>query len=76
MVELPTVQEVARRLAVCEGTVYSLCTSRKMRHVRLGAGRGAIRISEDALAEYLAGATVNRQEDVSSVLASVVSEKS
>jgi excisionase family DNA binding protein len=50
------VKEAAERLEVSADTVYDLVKSGKLRHYRLGVGRGTIRISEEHLAEYLAGA--------------------
>jgi excisionase family DNA binding protein len=57
------VQEVADRLGVAPTTIYALCQKKVIPHVRVGTGRGAIRISEDGLARYLAGAAV-QQDDV------------
>jgi excisionase family DNA binding protein len=48
-----TVREAAERLGVSAQTVYQLCAARKLRHVRIGLGRGTVRISEEAIAEYL-----------------------
>jgi hypothetical protein len=50
------VRIVAGRLAVSESLVYELCKRGVIRHSRHGlpGKRGTIRISEDALAEYLA----------------------
>jgi excisionase family DNA binding protein len=59
---LLTVKQVAQRLNVSLGTVYDLCAKRKIPHVRVGAGRGVIRIDEQALREYIEGATVRPQE--------------
>jgi excisionase family DNA binding protein len=53
-----TVKQVSERMGVSPGTVYGLCSSRRLRHTRIGRGRGAIRISEEAVAEYLATAEV------------------
>jgi excisionase family DNA binding protein len=52
------VQQVAEQLAVAPTTVYALCQQKLIPHVRVGTGRGAIRISEEGLAQYLAGASV------------------
>jgi excisionase family DNA binding protein len=52
------VKEAAERLRISAGTLYSLCASRQIRHVRVGAGRGSIRIPEEAVAEYLERQTV------------------
>ena len=47
-----TAKETAQRLGVSPALVYALCASGKIRHERHGLGRGTIRISEEALAEY------------------------
>jgi excisionase family DNA binding protein len=46
------VKEVAARLEVSSATVYGLVAAGKLRCVRVGLGRGVIRISEEQLAEY------------------------
>ena len=43
-----TVREYAAAYGVSAATVYSMCAAGKLPHVRLGAGRGTIRIPEDA----------------------------
>lgn len=53
-----TVKECAEILRVSPATVYQLCARRKLPHVRVGAGRGTIRIREEDLAAYLAAAAV------------------
>jgi excisionase family DNA binding protein len=50
------VKEVAERLEVSADTVYALIQSRKLRCIRVGVGRGTIRITEEHLAEFMAGA--------------------
>jgi excisionase family DNA binding protein len=57
-IALFTVKETATRLSVSEQLVYALCASRRLRHVRVGLGRGTIRIPEDAVDEFLRGRTV------------------
>jgi excisionase family DNA binding protein len=57
-----TVHQAADRLDVSEGTVYALCARRRLRHSRVGLGRGKISISEDAISEYLKGAEVGLAE--------------
>lgn len=59
---LLTVRETADRLGVSVGLVYSLLTQRKLEYVRVGNGRGRLRIEEDALAAYLARCTFGTQE--------------
>lgn len=51
--KLLTVRESARRLGCSEALVYLLCSQRKLPHVRLGTGRGTIRISEEELEGFL-----------------------
>lgn len=53
-----TVREAAPRLRVSQNTVYALCSARKLRHVRVGLGRGKVLIPEDAIDEFLRGHTV------------------
>lgn len=48
-----TVKQVAEKLGVSPTTVYGLCQRRKLRHARVGLGRGAIRIEEKDLQCYL-----------------------
>jgi excisionase family DNA binding protein len=59
---LLTVKETASRLGLSPGLVYSLVAGRKLRFVRIGNGRGRIRIPEDAIGEYLAHSTFALQE--------------
>jgi excisionase family DNA binding protein len=44
---------VAERLHVSLATVYQLCAARQLRHLRLGPKRGAIRIHEQDLEQFL-----------------------
>lgn len=53
-----TVKQVAEKLGVSPTTIYGLCQRRKLRHVRVGLGRGAVRIEEKDLDDYVNGATV------------------
>jgi excisionase family DNA binding protein len=55
---LLTVKEAAERLNVSAATVYLLCATRRIRHSRVGVGRGKIGIPEEAVAEYLKGREV------------------
>jgi excisionase family DNA binding protein len=48
-----TVRQVADRLGISRALCYALCSSGKLPHHRFGNGRGAIRVSEDQLAEFL-----------------------
>lgn len=50
-----TVKELAGRLEVGLSTAYGLIAAGKIRHRRIGAhGRGAIRVDEESLQEFLA----------------------
>ena len=53
-----SVKQAAARLGVSAQTVYGLCAAHRLRHSRVGLGRGKIAISEEAIAEYLAGREV------------------
>jgi excisionase family DNA binding protein len=53
-----TVKQVAAQLACSEATVYGLCNGHLMGHLRLGIGRGTIRISEEDLAAFMASRQV------------------
>ncbi len=48
-----TVKTVAERLQVSAGTVYAAVSDGRLRCYRLGRGRGAIRISEVSIQEFL-----------------------
>ena len=50
------VREAAARLEVSAATVYALVAAGRLRCYRVGMGRGSIRISDEHLAAYLAGA--------------------
>jgi excisionase family DNA binding protein len=62
-----SVAEAARELGVSVGTVYGLCSRRRIRHERIGLGRGKIRIPENAIEEYRRGVTVGVRETGASV---------
>jgi excisionase family DNA binding protein len=62
-VKLLTVREAAAILGVKPVTVYALCAAKKIRHERIGVGRGAIRIPPDAIDEYRKRQTVAVEED-------------
>ena len=65
MARLYTVKEAAAELRLSAGSVYSLCSSRKLRHQRVGGnGRGKILIPADAIEEYLSKTTVGVEEAV------------
>ena len=44
-----SVREYAARHMVCAATVYAMCAQGTLPHVRLGVGRGTIRIPVDAV---------------------------
>jgi excisionase family DNA binding protein len=48
-----SVKQAAERLGVSPSLIYSLCAARKLRHFRVGVGRGTIRIPDDALEEVM-----------------------
>jgi excisionase family DNA binding protein len=60
-----SVAEAAKELGVSAGTVYALCAGRRLRHERIGLGRGTIRIPADALDEYRRSVTVGTDRAVS-----------
>ncbi len=47
------VREAAKRLEVSASIVYGLCAQGRLPHVRVGLGRGTIRISEDDVRSFL-----------------------
>jgi len=57
-----TVPEAARELRLSPASIYALCAAKKLRHQRVGLGRGKIVIPPDALIEYLARGTVKSSE--------------
>ncbi|MFO0796051.1 MAG: helix-turn-helix domain-containing protein [Gemmataceae bacterium] len=57
-----TVKEAAAELRCSAATVYSLCSAKKLRHVRVGVGRGKLLVPPDAITEYLAKGTVKSTE--------------
>lgn len=60
---LLTVADVAERLSISTATAYELVKHGKLTCYRIGAARGAIRVREEDLAEYLQrNVSVVRQE--------------
>jgi excisionase family DNA binding protein len=57
-----TVKEAARQLRLSAASVYALCAAKRLRHQRVGVGRGKILIPPDAITEYLAKGTVKSIE--------------
>ncbi|MBI3408978.1 MAG: helix-turn-helix domain-containing protein [Planctomycetes bacterium] len=41
-----TVKQVAQRLGISAATVYALCNRRLLSHIRIGLGRGTVRIPD------------------------------
>ncbi len=56
------IREAAVRLEVKPSTVYQLCSAGRLPHVRIGVGRGTIRISESDVEAYLRSARVEARE--------------
>ncbi|MCE9566243.1 MAG: helix-turn-helix domain-containing protein [Planctomycetes bacterium] len=62
MMDLLTVKEAAPQLRLSSASVYALCAAKKLRHQRVGVGRGKILIPPDAIIEYLSKGTVKSSE--------------
>jgi excisionase family DNA binding protein len=62
MSELLTVKEAAPKLRLSPASVYALCAAKKLRHQRVGLGRGKILIPPEAITEYLSKGTVGSVE--------------
>jgi excisionase family DNA binding protein len=60
-----SVKAAADRLGVSTALIYSLCAARRIRHRRVGLGRGKILIPEDALEEFGEKCTVRTEEAAS-----------
>ncbi len=58
-----TVAEVAKRLRVSMGTVYSAIADGRLKCHRFGRGRGAIRIAEEDLQSFIERSTEARSDD-------------
>ena len=56
-----TVGEVAKRLRVSRNTVYGLVENERIGHIRIGTGRGTIRITEDDLASFIESCRAERR---------------
>jgi excisionase family DNA binding protein len=50
-----TVKQAASRLEVSVSTIYGLVSAGRLRCIRVGLGRGAIRIQDEHLAEFIRG---------------------
>ena len=55
-----TVKETAECLKLSVGCVYQLLAERRLPHLRIGCGRGAIRIREEDLIAFLDGCRVEQ----------------
>jgi excisionase family DNA binding protein len=54
-----TAKQAAERIGgVSVSLVYELCRKRRLRHARIGVGRGRIMIPEDAITEFLSASEV------------------
>ena len=62
MSNMLTVRQVAEQLQVSLATVYLMCNRGKLPHVRIGVGRGTIRVDEQTLEEFIQMATVQPKE--------------
>jgi excisionase family DNA binding protein len=58
-----TVKAAAARLEISPALVYSLIAAGKLRHCRVGHGRGRLRVPDDAIEEYLARCTFGTREE-------------
>jgi excisionase family DNA binding protein len=50
---LLTVKQASERLNCSKALVYALCGQGMLKHIRLGLGRGTIRIEEDDLLAFI-----------------------
>src|SRR4051812_44437720 len=53
-----TVQQAAEQLQVSPATIYGLCAQKRLGHIRVGSGRGTIRIRAEDLSAYVANAAI------------------
>jgi excisionase family DNA binding protein len=56
-----TVKQVAEALAVSEQTVYLLCAEKRLRHLRIGTGRGVVRVRPEDLEAFIENCKVDPQ---------------
>jgi excisionase family DNA binding protein len=63
-----TVREAAKKLGVSPGTIYGLCAGGRLRHHRIGLGRGVIRIDAEEVERYYAEALVHTPSEAPLVL--------
>ena len=60
-------RQLAERLNVSISTVYCLVEAGRIACHRIGVGRGAVRVSEEQLAEYLEETKTERREQESRI---------
>jgi excisionase family DNA binding protein len=60
---MKTVKQIAEQLGVAVETVYRLCRTGKLKHYKVGHGRGAIRITDSDLNDYLLSCRIEREEN-------------
>jgi excisionase family DNA binding protein len=53
-----TVRQTADQLQVSTATIYGLCAQKRLPHIRIGTGRGTIRIRPDDLAAFVEGVAI------------------
>ncbi|MBM4093526.1 MAG: helix-turn-helix domain-containing protein [Planctomycetes bacterium] len=61
---LLTVKQVAARLQVTDSCIHWLLNAGHMKHIRLGFGRGTIRIADDEVRGFIQRNTVPRRSRV------------
>jgi len=59
--KLLTVRESAERLGCSGALVYLLCSEQRLLHVRLGTGRGTIRVAEDDINGFVKSCRIDAQ---------------
>ncbi len=62
-----SVKQAADALGVSRSLIYDLCALKRIRHERIGVGRGTIRIPQEAIEEYRRTRTVEVAEVTSTV---------
>ena len=65
MTTMMTIKDAAERLHVSEKTVRNLLKAGRIAHHRIGAGRGVVRITAEALDRYLAECEVKERDSSS-----------
>ena len=62
-----TVKDVADRLGVSRASVYNLCHTGQLAHLRIGTGRGVIRVPTDSLTAFIAKCMTGSERPAESV---------